>query len=101
MASALKPLGWDELGVGLEISSAVLALAVAIYHFVQGHRSGRSRNPMTILARAAGLAILPQALIIMYATFDPSVLCHIQGLRVFFMLSGLSLVYVCIKGVTS
>jgi len=56
---------------------------------------------MTILARAAGLAILPQALVIMFATFDPTLLCSVQGLRVFFMLSGLSLFYVCLKSVTS
>lgn len=46
---------------------------------------------MTILARAAGMAILPQALMIICATFDPTLLCTVQGLRVFLMLSGVSL----------
>jgi hypothetical protein len=55
---------------------------------------------MTILARAAGLAILPQALLIMDATFDPSVLCRVEGLRLFFMPIGVSLLYVGVKAVT-
>jgi hypothetical protein len=37
----------------------------------------------------------------MVATFDPSLLCTIPGLRLFFMLSGLSLFYVSLKSVTS
>jgi len=81
-----------------------LAFGVAVFHFIWDHvkRKVRARTePMTILARAAGLAILPQALIIMAATFNPSLLCKVQGLRVFFMLSGLSLFYVCLKSVTS
>lgn len=56
---------------------------------------------MTILARAAGVAILPQALVFMSATFDPTLLCTIQGLRVFFMISGVALLYICFKSVTS
>ena len=91
----------ENLSVALEIASAVLALVVAVFHFVRDHRNETTTNPITILARAAGLAILPQALLIMFATFNPSLLCAVQGLRVFFMLSGLSLLYVCIRSVTS
>ena len=56
---------------------------------------------MTVLARAAGLAILPQGLLIAYATLDPSVLCNTPGLRLFFMLSGICIVYICVKAVRS
>jgi len=89
----------DELSVLLEIASSVLAAVVVLFHLAK--KSLRSTNAITILARAAGLAILPQSLFIMYATFDPSLLCGVQGLRVFFMLSGLSLLYVCVRSVTS
>jgi hypothetical protein len=59
------PLKWpamEELGVYLEISSAMLAFLVAAFHLIRDHRTKTSTDPMTILARAAGLAILPQAL---------------------------------------
>jgi hypothetical protein len=56
---------------------------------------------MTILARAAGLAILPQALLIILGVFCPSLLCTVTGLRPFIMLGGLSLLYVCFKSVRS
>jgi hypothetical protein len=54
-----------------------------------------------ILARAASLAILPQELVIVSATFHPALLSYLQGLRLLFMISGLSLLYICAKGVTS
>ena len=91
----------EQIGQYVEISSAILALVVAVFHIVRDCRQKTTTDPMTILARAAGMAILPQALIIMSATFDPSLLCTVQGLRVFFMLSGLSLLYVCLRSVTS
>jgi hypothetical protein len=94
-----RPLTPEQLSVLLEIASAVLAGAVVLFHLAK--KTLRGTNAITILARAAGLAILPQALLIMYATFDPTVLCGVQGLRVFYMLSGLSLVYVCVRSVTS
>ena len=91
----------DEIGVYLEISSAILAFFVAAFHLIRDHRAKTTTDPMTVLARAGGLAILPQALIIMFGTFNPYLLCTVQGLRVFFMLSGLSLLYVCYRSVTS
>ena len=91
----------ERLGEYLEIASAILALVVAVFHVLRDLRQKTTTDPMTILARAAGLAILPQALIIMSATFDPTLLCTVHGLRVFFMLSGLSLLYVCLKSVKS
>jgi hypothetical protein len=90
-----------DISLSLEIASAVLAFLVAVFHLIRDHKNKTATDPMTILARAAGLAILPQALIIMFATFYPDLLCTVQGLRVFFMLSGLSLLYVCVKSVTS
>jgi len=99
----LRQLKPEDISHGLEVSSALLALLVVLFHLYTDHRAKPKTHtdPMTILARAAGLAILPQALVIMYATFDPSVLCRVEGLRLFFMLSGISLLYVCVKAVTS
>ena len=91
----------DQVGVYLEIASAILALVVVIYHLVRDHKTKTDTPGMTVLARAAGLAILPQGILIMVATSDPSLLCTIPGLRLFFMLSGLSLFYVSLKSVTS
>jgi hypothetical protein len=91
----------EEISLSVEISSAILAFLVAVFHLVRDHMKRTNTDPMTILARAAGLAILPQAVIIMLATFDPPLLCTVQGLRVFFMLGGLSLLYVCLRSVTS
>jgi hypothetical protein len=99
---SLKPPTPEQLSLTIEISSAILAFVVVVVHLVREHFMNKPKtDPMTILARAAGLAILPQALIIMAATFHPAFLCTVQGLRVFFMLSGLSLFYVCLKSVTS
>ena len=90
----------EQIGQYLEISSAILALGVTAFHVIRDRVRKTSTDPMTILATAAGMAILPQALIIMSATFDPSLLCTVQGLRVFFMISGISLLYVCLRSVT-
>jgi hypothetical protein len=52
--------GADEIGIYLEISSAMLAFLVAAFHLIRDHKTKTSTDPMTILARAAGLAILPK-----------------------------------------
>jgi len=91
----------EKIGVYLELTSVVLVAAVVLWHFLKGHRNGTSADPITILARAAGFAILPYALVIIYGAFDPTVLCTVPGLRVFVMVGGLSLVYVCFKSLTS
>ena len=83
------------------MTSVVLVGAVVLWHFFKGHRSGAAADPITILARAAGFAILPYALVIIYGAFDPTVLCTVPGLRVFVMVGGLSLIYVCLKSLSS
>lgn len=101
----MKFLVWlvapERLSVALEIASALLACVVCVFHIIRDHRSKQHTDPITVLARAAGLGILPQALLIVSATFYPNLLCEVAGLRVFFMLSGLSLFYVCFRSVTS
>ena len=67
----MKWLSADEIGVYLEIASAILAFLVAAYHLIRDHRTKTTTDPMTILARAAGLAILPQSLIIMFWNIQP------------------------------
>jgi hypothetical protein len=91
----------ETISLYVEIASFVLAFLVVAFHIVRDLKNKTKTDPMTILARAAGLAILPQALVIMASTFDADLLCKAQGLRVFFMLSGVSLLYVCLKSVTS
>ena len=96
----LKPSP-DQIGQYVEISSAILAFLVTVFHVLRDYRQKTKTDPLTILTRAAGMAILPQAMIIMAGTFDPTLLCTVQGLRVFFMLGGLALLYICVRSVTS
>ena len=84
----------DEVSVGL----ALLAFCCA-YIFDPKNRTNKAFP--SLLAKAAAVAAVPQALVMIYGAFNPVVIAKVPGLRIAIAFGGLSLLWIALKAFSS
>jgi uncharacterized membrane protein len=55
----------------------------------------------SLLAKAAAVAAVPQALVMIYGAFNPAVITKVPGLRIAIAFGGLSLLWIALKAFSS
>lgn len=84
----------DELSVAL-----ALITFIAVFAFDKASRTNKAFP--VLLAKAAAVAAVPQALLMIYGAFNPAILAKISGLRIAIAFGGLSLLWLALKAFVS
>jgi hypothetical protein len=64
-------------------------------------RTEQIRPSPSLLAKAAAVAAVPQALVMIYGAFNPVVIAKVPGLRIAIAFGGLSLLWIALKAFSS
>ena len=84
----------DEVSVGF----ALIAFCCG-YIFDPKNRTNKAFP--SLLAKAAAIAAVPQALVMIYGAFNPAIITKVGGLRIAIAFGGLSLLWIALKAFSS
>jgi hypothetical protein len=91
----------EELGVLADQSSVGLALVAFCSLFAFDKASRTNKAFPGLLAKAAAVAAVPQALLMIYGAFKPEIIAKASGLRIAIAFGGLSLLWIALKAFVS
>jgi hypothetical protein len=92
---------FHSLVVRCRIYSACCALAAFCYGILRDRCWRKSTPLQDYLVRAIAAGAIPPALVLVCGAFNPTILAEVQGLEVYILLGGLTVLYLSVEQVRS